>query len=334
MAENAILRIMAEDDDLPGSEVTSTSFKGRLDLSDFAFKSARVVTLRRSPRILTPKLESTSPTLESTKPPTQKRSPERKRRADSLSLPSSASQSLRKKARSPSGYAPPSTYAHLPELPDILAPNLLCIFVGLNPGIRTATNGHAYSHPSNHFWKLLHSSGLTTRRLKPEEDCSLPELFSLGNTNIVARPTRNGAELSKKEMDDSVHILEEKIKMSKPEVVCIVGKSIWESIWRARRGKSIKKEQFKYGWQDETENMGLIGALKSEEEEEEDAGDSWKGAKVFVATSTSGLAATPTPAEKQRIWRELGVWVEQKRIDRAATTEQIDGGEIVAQQDA
>lgn len=126
----------------------------------------------------------------------------------------------------------------------------------------------------------------------------------MGNTNIVARPTRNGSELSKAEMDASVKILEDKMTKYKPEVVCIVGKSIWESIWRVRHGKPIKKEEFKYGWQDEEENMG------ADDEE-------WKGSKVFVATSTSGLAATLLPAEKERIWRELGVWVEKRRAERA-----------------
>jgi len=206
-------------------------------------------------------------------------------------------------------YAPPSTYAHLPELVDVLEPNLLCVFVGLNPGIQTARSGHAYAHPSNLFWKLLHSSGCTTRRCRPEEDRDMPRLFSMGNTNIVARPTRNGSELSKSEMDASVHVLEDKMRQHKPEVVCIVGKSIWESIWRVRHGKAMKKEQFKYGWQDEEENMGV-----ADDEE-------WKGSKVFVATSTSGLAATLLPAEKERIWRELGAWVEQRREERARELE-------------
>ena len=126
----------------------------------------------------------------------------------------------------------------------------------------------------------------------------------MGNTNIVARPTRNGSELSKAEMDASVHVLENKIRKYKPEVVCIVGKSIWESIWRVRHGKAIKKDEFRYGWQDDKESMGV------------DNGD-WKGSNVFVATSTSGLAASLLPAEKERIWRELGLWVEQRRTEKA-----------------
>ncbi|KAK0118058.1 hypothetical protein ONS95_012367 [Cadophora gregata] len=182
---------------------------------------------------------------------------------------------------------------------------------------KTARSGHAYAHPSNLFWKLLHSSGCTPRRCSPSEDGDLPRLFSLGNTNIVARPTRNGSELSKGEMDSSVAVLEEKIRKCRPEAVCIVGKSIWESIWRVKRGRKIKKEEFRYGWQDECDNMGAVDG---------EDGNGWEGAKVFVACSTSGLAANLRPAEKEVIWKELGVWVERRRKERSTThVEQMAG---------
>ncbi|TAQ90156.1 hypothetical protein B7494_g1541 [Chlorociboria aeruginascens] len=229
-----------------------------------------------------------------------------KRKSNDIGLPGSPSPS--KKSKNP-GYAPPSKYAHLNPIEDALMPNLLCIFVGLNPGIQTARAGHAYSHPSNRFWKLLYSSGCTTRLCRPEEDRGLPRMFSLGHTNIVSRPTRNAMELSKEEMDASVEILEEKIRRFKPEVVTLVGKGIWESIWRVRHGISIKKEEFRYGWQNEEENMGAI--------EGEDGGE-WHGARVFVATSTSGLAASVSAVERERIWKELGDWVQQRRKERSA----------------
>ncbi|KAK0747804.1 uracil-DNA glycosylase-like protein [Apiosordaria backusii] len=189
---------------------------------------------------------------------------------------------------------PPHTPGHLPSLPDALLPNLILLFVGLNPGILTSTSGHAYAHPTNLFWRLLHSSGITPRLCQPQEDRSLPAMFSLGLTNIVPRPTRNGAELSKQEMDAGVEVLEEKIRKYKPEAVCIVGKSIWESVWRVRHGRAIKKEEFRYGWQDRKEDMGV----------------------VFVACSTSGLAATLKPREKEEIWNELGGWVVKRRKER------------------
>ncbi|OBT70123.1 hypothetical protein VE03_00556 [Pseudogymnoascus sp. 23342-1-I1] len=327
MAETKTLPPKSEDVSLEAIEaipVSSPSFKGRLNLSSFAFEGPPTQTLRRSPRSLTPKVEgSNSPTALTTIPkhspsnsPSPSSSSPRKRQP---STPSSSSPN--KKPRTPAGYAPPSKYAHLNELVDILEPDLLCVFVGLNPGLRTATEGHAYSHPSNRFWKLLHCSGLTTRLMRPAEDRSLPELYGLGNTNIVARPTRNGAELSKEEMDGSVAVLEEKMRRCRPEAVCIVGKSIWESIWRVRHGRAIKKEEFKYGWQDESEAMGRPVGVKEEE------GAEWKGAKVFVATTTSGLATNPTQAEKERIWRELGVWAEKRRGEKAgpATAEVVGG---------
>ncbi|POS87000.1 hypothetical protein EPUL_001336 [Erysiphe pulchra] len=196
-----------------------------------------------------------------------------------------------------------SKYASFPELRDVLAPNLICIFIGLNPGLTTSISGHAYAHPSNLFWKLLHSSGCTPRRCRPAEDAELPNLYALGNTNIVSRPSRNSNELKRAELDAGVSALEDKIRMYKPEAVCIVGKSIWESIWRTRHGGNISKCLFHYGWQDESERMGV----------EKGKCSSWKGAKVFVACSTSGLAANMKLIEKESIWRELGIWVEERR---------------------
>jgi TDG/mug DNA glycosylase family protein len=285
------------------------SFKGKFNIASYAFSPNPVVKTALaspSPR-RSPLKYQASPETAIESSPTPKAT--LKRKSNSTLTPSP---SPKKKSRSPSGYRPPSTYAHLPELQDVLAPNLICIFVGLNPGIQTAVQGHAYAHPSNLFWKLLHSSGCTSRRCAPSEDGDLPRLFELGNTNIVSRPTRNGSELSKGEMDESVHVLEEKIRKYKPEAVCIVGKSIWESIWRVRHGggKKMKKEEFRYGWQDEERNMAReVGA--------------WEGAKVFVACSTSGLAATLLPAEKEKIWRELGAWVEERRGERSSNKVQV-----------
>lgn len=219
---------------------------------------------------------------------------------------SSSSPRLAKKRRKSSKYADPSKYAHLSPLVDILEPNLICVFVGTNPGVSTALQGHAYAHPSNHFWKLLHSSGLTDRRLAPSEDRTLPAKYCMGNTNIVSRPSKDAAELSKEEMSEGTRELERKFALYKPEAICIVGKGIWEAIWRFKYGRNMKKDEFKYGWQDVQHNMG-----KSREGD-----DPWEGSRVFVTTSTSGLAANLKPAEKEAIWKPFGEWVQQRRRER------------------
>jgi TDG/mug DNA glycosylase family protein len=244
------------------------------------------------------------PSTTSERPPqenTKKRHRDEEARPDNPPSPSPAKKKT-KKNRPPNQYAPPSQYAHLAPLTDILAPNLICVFVGFNPGVKTATDGHAYSHPSNSFWKLLHSSGCTDVRLPPERDGDLPRLYAMGNTNIVARPSRNAAELSKAESAAGTPVLEEKIRRWRPEAVCIVGKGIWESVWRWRYGRGMRKGEFRYGWQDGRERMGVS--------------DDWAGADVFVATATSGLAANLSMAEKEAIWAPFGQWVRRRREER------------------
>jgi len=117
--------------------------------------------------------------------------------------------------------------------------------------------------------------------------------------------------LSKAEMDAGVPVLEAKIANKKPEVVCLVGKSIWEAVWRVRRGRGIKKEEFKYGWQGEGENMGVC--------------EGWGGARVFVATTTSGLAAGMSIEEKKAVWEELGSWVVKRREEVKFASDKEEG---------
>lgn len=205
---------------------------------------------------------------------------------------------LRKKRQKHTGYAPPSTYAHLSGIPDALSRNLICVFIGFNPGLATAISGHSYSSPTNSFWRLLHSSGCTPdRQLPPSMDEHLPVQYSLGHTNLIARPSRNAAELSKEEMADAVPELEEKIRRWQPEAVCIVGKTIWEVIWRSKTGRGIRKEDFDWGWQD----MRFAGET------------GWEGCRVFVVPSTSGLVAGYSPEFKKAIWKKLGDWVQERR---------------------
>lgn len=235
----------------------------------------------------------------------------RKRSLEEVSIeavPTKASPAKRR--RQSSRYAPPAKYAHLPKLLDILEPNLICIFIGTNPGIRTATAGHAYAHPSNLFWKLLHSSGCTDVRLPPEHDVNLPEWYAMGNTNIVERPSKDAAELSKAEMAAGTPILEEKVRKYQPEAVCIVGKGIWEAVWRWRYGRELRKDEFRWGWQGEKEMMGK--------------NEAWAGAPVYVTSSTSGLSASLRPHEKEAIWQPFGEWVKGRRKERFGTEGRID----------
>lgn len=331
------------------------SFQGRLQLKDFMFvsKSNTATTTTSSSSIMgrSPKLAASptgvtpsrgSSTLNqgspskatASKPNPSKRKateesepePELKsepvttttttaaRRYPSMQTSRSTKRPRARKGEPSSNYVPPSAYAHLPLLPDAIAPDLLILFIGLNPGIETARTGHAYAHPSNLFWKLLHSSGVTPVLCAAAEDREMPARHRLGLTNIVERPSRSGAELSKAEMDDGVAALEAKCARWRPEVACVVGKGIWESVFRVKKGRAMTKGEFQYGWQD-ADGMRM-GVVEDEEAGSEGGSGKWEGSRVFVASSTSGLAATLKPKEKERIWKELGDWCVLRRRER------------------
>ncbi|PGH07572.1 hypothetical protein AJ79_06242 [Helicocarpus griseus UAMH5409] len=217
-------------------------------------------------------------------------------------------------AQSPIPKSPASPASPVCNLRDTIPPNLILLLIGVNPGIMTGQTGFVYAHPSNLYWKLLHSSGITSRRHPPSDTYRLPDLYSVGNTNIVARPTRDASQLSRSEMDEGVPVLEKKIREKRPEAVGIVGKSIWEAVWRVKKGRAIRKEEFRYGWQDDGERMGK--------------GEGWEGARVFVATTTSGLAAGMSMAEKEAVWAELGGWVKRRREERGQGDVDGDGDRV------
>ncbi|CAE6422969.1 hypothetical protein ACGC1H_002778 [Rhizoctonia solani] len=65
-----------------------------------------------------------------------------------------------KKRRLKRGYAPPEVYAHLNPVQDNLDYDLNILFCGINPGQKSAGQGHHFANPVNGFWRCLHRGGL------------------------------------------------------------------------------------------------------------------------------------------------------------------------------
>ena len=109
-----------------------------------------------------------------------------------------------------------------PTLPDILAPGLSVVFVGINPSLASARAGHHFASPGNPFWRLLHASRFTPALLRPVDDARLIEL-GLGLTNVCPNPTRSAAELTRREYEAGVPALLRKLEAFRPAVVALVG---------------------------------------------------------------------------------------------------------------
>jgi TDG/mug DNA glycosylase family protein len=115
------------------------------------------------------------------------------------------------------------------RLKDRIAPGVRVLFVGINPGVRSALTGHHFAGPSNRFWKLLFQSGLVPEALTFLEDGRLPE-FGFGITNLVARPSPGIDDLKPAEYLGGWKILEAKIRKFRPPVVALVGVTLYRAI--------------------------------------------------------------------------------------------------------
>ncbi len=118
-------------------------------------------------------------------------------------------------------------------LRDRIEPGVRVLFVGINPGIRSAQTGHHFAGYSNRFWKLLFDSKLVPERIDWHDDDRLPE-WGFGITNLVARETRGIDTLTRDECLAGIDGLRSKIRRFEPEIVAFVGVSLYRWIFNAK----------------------------------------------------------------------------------------------------
>ncbi|MHB8645122.1 MAG: mismatch-specific DNA-glycosylase [Thermomicrobiales bacterium] len=158
---------------------------------------------------------------------------------------------------------------NLPGLPDILAPGLHLIIVGSNPSIRASETGHYYAHPGNRFYPLLSESGLTPRRLTPDEDGLLPT-FGIGLTDLHERPSRRAAEVP-----DAVY------RAGRERILALLSR--YQPVWLCCNGARVYQNL-----------TGASGPVRYGSQAETIA-----GCRLFVVPSTSGLNSALTAVRRE-----------------------------------
>lgn len=123
----------------------------------------------------------------------------------------------------------------LPLLRDRIAPGVHVLFVGINPGVRSALTGHHFAGFSNRFWKLLYDAGLVPEAIGYEDDDRLPE-WGYGLTNIVPRPTRGIDALTREEYEAGRRRLRRKIQRHRPAIVALIGVTVYRALFPDRKG--------------------------------------------------------------------------------------------------
>ena len=168
------------------------------------------------------------------------------------------------------------------SLRDIVHPPVRVLFVGINPGIRSAAIGHHFAGYSNRFWKLLHESRLVPEPIGTEHDDRLPE-WGFGITNLVGRATPGIDTLRPAEFDAGARALRRKVRRWKPEVVAFIGVTVFRAVYRKRR-----------------DSASLSVGLQP---------DIFEGARVFVLPNPSGRNANYTYPQMLDAYRALAAYL-------------------------
>ena len=150
------------------------------------------------------------------------------------------------------------------------------LFVGINPGIRSAQTGHHFAGYSNRFWKLLYDARLVPEPITYADDDRLPE-WGYGVTNLIPRATPGMDTLRRDEFVEGRTRVRSKVRRYKPAVVALVGVTVFRAMFPEH------KAAVTIGLQDEQ-----IG-----------------GAAVFVLPNPSGRNANFSYAEMLTAYRAL-----------------------------
>lgn len=160
------------------------------------------------------------------------------------------------------------------RVPDVIAPGLDVLFVGINPGLYSAAVGHHFARPGNRFWPTLYSAGFTDRLLAPYEERELLR-SRCGITNVVNRATVAASDLKRAEIVRGARRLTAKVRRLRPRAVAVLGITTFRI--------AFARPQARLGRQP----------------------DSLAGAALWILPNPSGLNAHFKPADFARLFRRL-----------------------------
>jgi TDG/mug DNA glycosylase family protein len=127
------------------------------------------------------------------------------------------------------------------SIPDLIAPGLDVLFVGINPSLWSGAVGLHFARPGNRFWRALHEAGFTDRLLSPYEG---RELLArrIGVTNLVNRATASADELDLADYRRGARRITAKVRRYRPKVVAFVGMGAYRVAFGRARARGGRQE--------------------------------------------------------------------------------------------
>jgi TDG/mug DNA glycosylase family protein len=129
------------------------------------------------------------------------------------------------------------------SIPDVIAPGLDVLFVGINPSLWSGAVGLHFARPGNRFWRALHEAGFTNRLLSPHEGTELLKR-NVGVTNLVNRATASADELDITDYRRGARRIQAKVRRYRPRVVAFVGIGAYRAAFgRPRAAGGLQDER-------------------------------------------------------------------------------------------
>ena len=167
-------------------------------------------------------------------------------------------------------------------LPDLLGDDVRLLFVGINPGLRTAAVQAHFAKRGNRFYPALYRAGITDRLIDANDGYAPADLAHLkdrgiGITNVVPVATARADEVSVEEMVAGGKALEQRVKRIAPTVVAVLGVTAYRIAFSRPRAA-----------------VGLQG-------------ETLGGARLWIAPNPSGLNAHSQLADLAAAYREIAI---------------------------
>jgi len=134
------------------------------------------------------------------------------------------------------------------RLPDLLGPGVRLLFVGINPGLRSAAVQAHFARPGNRFYPALYRAGITDRLIvaadgyRPEDVAHLQER-GVGITNIVEYATARAEELARPELIAGGQALVQRVARIRPHVVAVLGLTAYRVAFDRPRAKAGRQPE-------------------------------------------------------------------------------------------
>jgi TDG/mug DNA glycosylase family protein len=126
------------------------------------------------------------------------------------------------------------------EVPDLVGPGVRLVFVGINPGLRTAATQIHFGNPANRFRPALVAAGLLGPPVDgvpgmTEADLGTLKARGVGITNLVRFATARADELTSEQLVEGRSRLEAFVAEHGPKVVAVLGVTAYRTAFRRPR---------------------------------------------------------------------------------------------------